>query len=279
MPHADPRLMTAISELRASRELFANLTLRELRGKYKRSVLGWLWSMLNPLATMAIFALVFRFFLKVPVPEGDPSGMHTFAFFLLCGLLPYNFLSASLTGGMLALVGNSSLVQKVWFPRELLVAANTGAAVVGLLIELGVLSVVLLIAGNMVIPWLVPMLGIVVLQACFVVGLALIASIVNVYFRDLEHLVAIALQVWFYATPIIYPETVVADALADRPLLYDLYQLNPLVGFVDVYRSFLYDLTFPDATTVLYLAAVSVASLLIGFALFGRFVGRLAEEL
>jgi ABC-type polysaccharide/polyol phosphate export permease len=271
--------MTALSELRSSRELFANLTLRELRSKYKRSVLGWLWSMLNPLATMAIFALVFRYFLKVPVPVGDPSGMHTFAFFLLCGLLPYNFISASLTGGMSALVGNSNLVQKVWFPRELLVAANTAASAVGLLIELGVLSVVLIIAGNMVIPWLLPVLGLVALQACFVLGLALIASVVNVYFRDLEHLVAIGLQVWFYASPIIYPQSLVAEALADRPLLYDLYRLNPLARFVEAYRAFLYDLTFPELTTLAYLIAVSVTTLLIGYFLFGRFEGRLAEEL
>lgn len=271
--------MTAIAELRESRDLYANLTLRELRGKYKRSVLGWLWSMLNPLATMAIFSLVFRFFLKVPVPEGDPSGLRFFAFFLLCGLLPYNFLSAALTGGMGALVGNSNLVQKVWFPRELLVAANTSAAGVGLLIELGVLAVALLVVGNMVLPWLLPVLVVVAIQAVFVLGLALLAAVVNVYFRDLEHLIAIALQVWFYATPIIYPESVVQDALADRPVLYDLYRLNPLTRFVEVYRSLLYDLSWPSGSTLLYLVVISAASLVVGFAVFRRFDGRLAEEL
>ncbi len=274
--------MTTISDLRSSRELFVNLTLRELRGKYKRSVLGWLWSMLNPLATMAIFALVFAFFLRVEVPVGDPSGLHVFAFFLLCGLLPYNFLAASLIGGMGSLVGNANLVKKVWFPRELLVAANTASAGVGLLIELGLLCSVLLIAGNMVLPWMIPALGIIVLQVVFVFGLALLFSVLNVYFRDLEHLVAIGLQVWFYATPIIYPPSLVETELTvtrDLDDLYFVYRLNPLERFVEAYRSLFYDLRFPALSTVGYLMVVSFATLALGAFVFNRFEGRLAEEL
>lgn len=271
--------MTTLSDLRSSRELYWNLTLRELRSKYKRSALGWLWSMLNPLATMGIFALVFRFFLKVPVPAGEPSGMQIFAFFLLCGLLPYNMVAISLTGGMSTLTGNSNLVKKVWFPRELLIAAHTSATTVGFLIEMGVLSVVLLTVGNMVIPWLIPALFLVGVQVAFVFGLSLIASIINVYFRDLEHLMGIGLQVWFYASPIIYPESLVKDALGDRDLLFTLYRLNPLTRFVEAYRALLYDLRFPDLDTVVYLLVLSAASVLIGFGVFRRFEGRLAEEL
>ena len=105
--------MTTVLELRRHRELFANLTLRELRGKYKRSALGWGWSMVNPLAQMGIFTLVFSFFLKVPPPTGDPSGLHAFAFFLLCGLLPWNFLANGINGGMGSLLANANLVKKV----------------------------------------------------------------------------------------------------------------------------------------------------------------------
>lgn len=271
--------MSKISSLRSSRELYLNLTLRELRGKYKRSTLGWLWSMLNPLATMGIFALVFRFFLKIDVPAGDPSGLHVFAFFLLCGLLPYNFLAMSLTGGMGVLVGNANLVKKVWFPRELLVAAQTSSTAVGFLIELGVLCVALLLVGNMVLPWMIPVLFLVAVQAVFVLGLALLASIINVYFRDLEHLMGIALQVWFYASPIIYPESFVRDALADRETLLFLYRLNPLTRFVEAYRNLLYDLSAPSLATVGYLIVLSVGTFLIGAAVFSRFEGRLAEEL
>ncbi|MDZ7675212.1 MAG: ABC transporter permease [Acidimicrobiales bacterium] len=277
--------MTTISDLRSSRELYVNLTLRELRSKYKRSVLGWFWSLLNPLAIMGIFSLVFQFFLKVPVPVGDPSGLQFFAFFLLCGLLPYNFVSASLTGGMSALVANGNLVKKVWFPRELLVAANTTSSGVGLLIELGVLLVALLVVGNMVLPWIPVALVIVVLQVVFVLGLALVLSVLNVYFRDLEHLVGIALQVWFYATPIIYPPSLVEEQLSasfsadNADLLYTIYRLNPMNRFVEAYRSVFYDLTFPSAGTMVYLVVVAGASLALGRWVFRKFEGRLAEEL
>ena len=117
--------MSSIAELTESKELFVNLTLRELRGKYKRSVLGWTWSLLNPLATMVIFTVVFRFFLKVEPTRGDPSGLHVFAIFLLCGLLPWNFLSNGMSGSMGALIANSNLIKKVFFPREILDRKST----------------------------------------------------------------------------------------------------------------------------------------------------------
>src|ERR1700758_2564870 len=125
--------MASVPELASSRELMTNLTLRELRGKYKRSVLGWSWSLLNPLATMAIFTVVFAYFLKVKVPPGNPSGLSVFALFLLCGLLPFNFLANGMSGSMSALIGNANLIKKVYFPREILVAANVASWAVSLL--------------------------------------------------------------------------------------------------------------------------------------------------
>jgi ABC-2 type transport system permease protein len=271
--------MSTLSELSRHRELFVNLTLRELRGKYKRSLLGWGWSLVNPLMQMVIFSLVFGFFLKVEPPVGDPSGMDTFAFFLLCGLLPWTFLATGLTGGMGSLLANANLIKKVWFPRQLLVGATVASFGVSFLIELGVLAVALLIAGNMVLPWLIPVLGVAALQAVFVLGLALALAVWNVYFRDLEYLVGIALQFWFYATPIVYPLSVVEDALDDRPLLLDLYELNPMARFAEVYRDLLYNLRGPTLATVGYLVGCSVVAFLIGSTAFRRLQGRLAEEL
>jgi len=271
--------MQKLSEIAAARELFVNLTLRELRSKYKRSVLGWAWSMLNPLATMAIFSLVFRFFMKIEPEVGDPSGLHVFAFFLLCGLLPYNFLSAGLTSGMGSLVGNANLVKKVYFPREVLVAAVVSSWVVSFLIEMALLSVALLVAGNFVLPWLFGVALIVALQAVFVLGLALAFSVCSVYFRDLEYLTSIGLQVWFYLTPIIYPIALVEEALADRPNVLRLYELNPMTRFVETYRSLLYHLRLPNAWDVLYLSVAAGLSLAVGLAVFGRLQARLAEEL
>ncbi len=274
--------MGRLAEYVESRELTLNLTLRELRGKYKRSVLGWTWSLLNPLATMAIFSVIFGVFLKVTPPVGNPSGLHSFAMFLLCGLLPWNFFSAGLTGSMGALLGNSNLVKKVYFPRELLVASNLLALFVSFLVEMGVLAVVLLLFGNMVLPWLPVAFAIMVIEGVFVLGIGLMLSVVNVYFRDVQHFIGIALQAIFYSAPIVYtldyvPKT--AHLLGGTFPLGTVYRLNPLVVFVECYRDALYDLRFPPLDKIGYLVAWSGALLAFGLWVFSRFQGRLAEEL
>jgi ABC-type polysaccharide/polyol phosphate export permease len=274
--------MTSLSELATTRDLMVNLTLRELRGKYKRSVLGWAWSLLNPLATMVIFSVVFRFFLKVPVPRGDPSGVKVFAFFLLCALLPWNFLANGMTGGMGALITNANLIKKVYFPREVLVAANVASWVVSLLIELAVLAVALMIAGNFVLPCLVGVIVLVAIQTVFVTGIALMLAVLNVYFRDVQHLIGILIQLWFYATPIVYPLSVVprrAEVLGWDLPLRTLYELNPMVRFVEAYRDCLYNLRVPPLGDVAALLGVAVATLVAGMAVFNRLERRLAEEL
>ena len=274
--------MAAVSELVASRELMVNLTLRELRGKYKRSVLGWAWSLLNPLATMLIFSIVFRLFLKVPVPAGENSGLKNFALFLLCGLLPWNFLSSAITGGMGSLVGNANLIKKVYFPREVLVAANVASWVVAFAIELSVLAVALLIVGNMVLPWLIPTILLMLLQTLFVLGFSLTLSVLVVSFRDVQHLFGIFLQFWFYATPVVYPLSIVPERATlfgyDIPVLA-LYQLNPMVRFVEVYRDLLYHLRTPTLSTIAYLVVVTALSCVVGVLVLRRYEPGLAEEL
>lgn len=271
--------MTTVAELGESRELFVNLTLRELRGKYKRSVLGWTWSLLNPLATMVIFTVVFAFFLKVPPPRGNPSGLKVFALFLLCGLLPWNFLSNGMSGSMGALIGNSNLIKKVFFPREVLVASSVASWVVSFLLELLVLAVALLVSGHMVLPWLLPTVLLIVIQTAFVLGVGLLLAVLNVYFRDVEHFIGIILQVWFYATPIVYPINVVQSALAKHPPLFTLYKLNPMVRFVNAYRSCLYDMRMPAWQDLAFVAVSAAVMLTLGLFVFTRLEPKLAEEL
>lgn len=273
-------LAANLKELRGARDLWVHLTLRELRGKYKRSVLGWAWSLLNPTAMMLIYTLVFRYLLKIEVAPGDPSGLDVFPLFLLCGLLPWNYLTNSMFGGMGGLVGNANLVKKVYFPREILVGSNVASWTFSLGIELGVLCVALLVAGNMVLPWLVPLLVLVALQTAFVLGIALALAVLNVYFRDVQHLLGIFMQLWFYATPIIYPISLVAEADESNSLpLLRLYRLNPMARFVEAYRDVLYDLRLPPAQDLLFLTVVSVLALVAGYAIFHRLEPRLAEEL
>jgi ABC-type polysaccharide/polyol phosphate export permease len=271
-----------LSELTGSRELLVNLTLRELRGKYKRSVLGWSWSLLNPLATVVIFSVVFRFFFKLDFERGHPSGLKSFALALVIALLPWNFLSNGITGSMAAMIGNSNLIKKVYFPREVLVVSNVASWVVSLLIELAVVSIILMIAGNFVVPWLAPVLLLVLIQSLFVTGLGLGLSVLNVYFRDVEHLVGLLLQFWFYATPIVYPMGVVpaeATVLGWELPVRTLYGLNPMVRFVEAYRDCLYDLRFPPLGDLGYLVGAAAVALAMGGLLFRRLEPKLAEEL
>ncbi len=277
--------MTKLADYADARELTINLTLRELRGKYKRSVIGWSWSLINPLATVLIYSLVFSFFLKVEPDRGSPSGLKVFAIFLLCGLLPWNYLSNGMNGGMSALVGNSNLIKKVYFPREVLVVASLVSWLVSMLIEMGVLAVILLLFGNMILPWIPAVLLLVLVQSIFILGLGLMLSVLNVYFRDVQHFMGIILQIWFYATPIVYPIRVVEEAATKHDLqifglgLDAIYRLNPMVGFVEAYRDLLYDLRFPPAGDMLYLAAWSIVTMTVGLIIFNRMAGNLAEEL
>ncbi|MDQ2648774.1 MAG: ABC transporter permease [Actinomycetota bacterium] len=274
--------MPLVSELASHRELLKNLTLRELRGKYKRSFLGWGWSLLNPLASMLTYSIVFAVILRIEVLPGDPSGLDVFALWLLCGLLPWTFLANSLTSGTEALVGNSNLIRKVYFPRQILVAASVGSFGITFLIEMLVLSAALLIAGNMILPWLPVVVLLTVILAAFAFGLALILSVANVYFRDARHLIGILLQVWLYLTPVIYPLTLVPEeyefAGLDVPIR-DLIELNPMTRFAGAYRDVLYDLRWPSAYTFGFLVACATVSLVAGSLIFQRGAHRLAEEL
>ena len=274
--------MATVSELAEARELFRNLTLRELRGKYKRSTLGWAWSLINPLATMGIFAIVFHFLLKIAPDRGSPSGLKSFPFFLLCGLLPWNFLSVGMQGGMSALLANGGLIKKVYFPREVLTASVVASWAVQLAIELGVLIVALLFVGNVAFVFIPGVLLVLLIQTAFVYGLGLALGAVNVYFRDVQHFIALFVQMWFYATPVVYPLSKVpahATVFGHQVAFRTLYQLNPMVRFIGLYRNLLYDLRWPALGDLAYVTGIAILSVIIGRTIFQRLEPRFAEEL
>jgi len=273
--------MSRLAAYRGTFDLTQNLVLREMRSRYKRSILGWSWSLINPLATVAIYWVVFSQFLKVLPPVGDPSGLNSFVLFLLCGLLPYRFLSEALLGTTESLVSNSNLIKKVYFPRELFVISSVCSLLVTFLIELGVLSLFLLVEGNMVLPWIPMLLVLVAIQACFVLGVGFILAPLNVYLRDVKHFIVIAVQLLFYTAPVVYPLRLVpehAHVLGMNLPLRSIYVLNPLAAFIGCYRDVLYNLRFPPVLTLLYLAAWAAGMLLVGHWVFGRLDHRLAEE-
>ena len=137
--------MSVFTDLVSSRELLSNLTSREVKGKYKRTLLGQLWSLINPLAQMLIFTAVFSFVIRVQPDKGSPSGLDVFALWLMCGLLPWNFFANVLGGGMGSLVSSENLIKKVYFPRVVLPVSNAASIVVTWLGEMVVLIVALLV--------------------------------------------------------------------------------------------------------------------------------------
>jgi ABC-2 type transport system permease protein len=271
--------VTAVTEILRSRELLANLTLRELRGKYKRTALGWGWSLLNPISSMLVYTFVFAVVFHATVPKGA-AGVQSFPLFLLCGLLPWTFFSNSLTAGMDALVSNAHLIKKTYFPRELLVMSMVGSFGVSFLIELSVLALAFLAYGSFAVPWLLLSLIAVAVLAVFSTGIALALSVLNAYFRDLGHFIAIALQLWFYATPIVYSYEYLTNRLQHaHPRILEIYRLNPMVEFVNAFRALLYEHRFPSLASIGYLVLISIVALLLGGMIFRRLQARLAEEL
>ena len=257
-------------------ELLWNLILRELRSKYKRSALGWLWSTLNPLATMAIFTVVFSVIFKAAKPLGDPSGLESFPLFLLSGLLPWNFFAGAIGNSMGSVVGNGGLIKKVYFSRDVLVFSAVFSTIITLLVEMGLLIVALVIAGNWrVLFWIPVLLAVIALLAVFATGIALMLSALNVFFRDVGYLWSIVSQAWFYVTPIVYPAALVAD----RPRLKLITDLNPMGSFAAAFRNVMYDLRWPPLWRLGYLTVLSAVVYAIGLYVFRQLSHRFAEEL
>ena len=278
--------MTYLGEIWRSRELLHNLTNREVRGKYRRTALGQLWSLANPIAAIVIYTFIFSFIFRLPAQVGDPSGLDTYALWLVCGLLPWLFFNRVLTLGTDALVANAGLIQKVYFPRIVLPLSLANATFFTWVLEMGVLAIALSLLGSFVLPW-IPLIALfMIIFALFSVGLAMVFSIINVYFRDLAYLLTIVLQFWFYLTPILYPVDLVVTqsdrlgGLLGTPItLLDLYTLNPVQGFIEIFRNLLYDNRLPELSTMVIALGWTVIALVAGLWMYARKEKALAELL
>jgi ABC-2 type transport system permease protein len=273
------------------RELLVGLVRKELKVKYKDSSLGFFWSMLNPAMYLAVFYVVFQVILG--------SGIPFFAIYLLSGLLSWNLFSASLTAATGSIVNNGALVNKVFFPREILPLATVGANLVHFFLQGLVLLMALVVFQYGVALeylWLlIPALLVVLLLTA---GLAILFSALNVYARDLQHLLELVLLGWFWMTPIVYPWQLVAGKLGEHGLSSSLTFLNPMIPVVVTLQRAIYgtvsyvdkptgDTIFvlPDGSPLWYLRNLAIVGLLaVGifvFAVhvFGRLEANFAEEL
>jgi len=263
-------LLASLQTLLRYRPLIQSLVARELRARYRGSLLGVFWSLINPLLLLLIYTFVFT----VVMPGARGTALEPFAVFMFCGILPWSWFSSSLLESANVLVSGGNLIRKVLFPAEVLPIVTVLSGMVNFCLGLPVLGAFLLyyrvpVSGTDLL--LLPAL--VVLQALLTVGLALIASSLTVLFRDVRDLLASALTLWFFATPIIYPLSA-APGRVQRVL-----RLNPMTPLVESYQEILFhDGPYDAWATLLTVAVFSVVVFFVGYFIFNRLRDVLVEE-
>ena len=270
-------MLSEVYELWSFRSLVGNLAQRELRSKYKKSVLGWSWSLINPAATLLIYSLVFGTFLAIKPPVAGNGSTQVFALYLFAALIVWNFFNAVVVGSMSALSGAGPLIKKVYFPPEATVLANALTALLQTGIETIVLVAVMIVLGNVSWTFLI-FFYLLAMMVLFCVGIGLMASISNAYFRDVSYIIAISLNLLFYATPIIYPLSVVPKELHGIPIRA-IISANPLTQFVQASRDCFYLLKVPSAGSLLWITTSSVIMFIVGWVVFQRHASEVTEEL
>ena len=265
-PPTPGKTMNRLREIYEYREMIRCLVHRDLRGRYKGSVLGFLWTFLNPLLQLVVYSIVFSTIMR--------SGIDKFYLFLFVALVPWLFFSASLTGGATSVIAQSNLVKKIYFPREILPISFVTTCFVNMLYCFLVVFAVILFAGRPIsFQALLCLPPVMAVEYILALGFAMITSALTVYFKDLEHILSIVAMAWMYLTPILYPITMVP------PQYLPLFMLNPMTPIIIAYRDILYYGQIPQLSTLFHALAVGLISLAAGWYIFHRLARRFAEEL
>ena len=256
--------MKAFKELYAYRELLKTNVQKEIRGKYKGSFLGVLWSFLNPLLMVLVYALVFPYIMRMNVPN--------YLIYLITGVIPWNFFTTCITTGCNCVWINGGIIKKVYFPREILTISVVVAGLINFLISCVIILIFTIFGGigiSIQLLWL-PLIAII--QSALSLGLLFVLSAINVYVRDIEYLVAFLLNLLFYATPILYTASMFPSKV--RWILY----LNPMTTIINSYRDIFYYKTMPNLVSLLTVLAASIILTVIGTLIFKKLKKGFAEE-
>ena len=252
---------------------------RDLKSKFNGTLLGWLWSLVVPLASLGIYTLIFGGLFKMVPTEiaSRHQGIGIFAVWLFAGLTIWGFFQNSINAGINGLMGSGSLLQKVYFPAYSAVLGSCLAIGVQSAVEVGLLLIVLALLANVSWTWLllVPFL---VLLIVFTGAVSVIVAIWNVYVRDLAHLVGVFLQLAFYATPIIYNPDIVPDTVWGLPA-HALVEAMPMAEFIELFRSLVYSLQPGDPGDWLACCAWSLAAFAVAVWVFRRWGADLGERI
>jgi ABC-type polysaccharide/polyol phosphate export permease len=264
-----------VRELWQYRELIRNLIERDLKVRYKNSLLGIAWSWLNPLLMMVVYTVLFTVFLR------NDSIRH-YPVFLLCGLLPWQFFNESTIRATGSIVENSALVKKVYFPREILPITAVLASLVNFLIALPVFFVLAIAFGVYPTAWALLLPVVILMQVAFTIGLTLILSTLNVFYRDTRIILNVIMLAWFFLTPVFYPIQTVPQEAEVLGITFNaqlwLRRLNPVASFIASYRDVLYWGAPPGLDFLLRTALTAVIVLVVGYLVFLRFSSRFGEE-
>lgn len=258
-------LFQGLLELLHARQLLLTWTMREIRIRYKHSLLGAGWAILQPLALMLVFTVVFSYLLDVP------TGGVPYPLFTLVALLPWTFFATSIGFGVPTLINNLNLVTKTYFPREILPLGSIGVALIDFLVASSIFLLLMLVyrtAFTWMVAWLPLILAI---QILLTIGITLLGSGLVVLYRDIRFVVPLILQVWLYATPVMYPIEIVPTQFIP------IYMLNPMVGIIDGYRQILVYGTHPNLSQLAWSGAAAIGLFFIGYLVFKKLEGSFAD--
>jgi lipopolysaccharide transport system permease protein len=267
-----PVLLARTRDIINYRDLLRNLVVRDLKVRYRGSFVGFLWSLLNPVLMMLVYWFVFTQLLK--------SGKENFHIFVFVALLPWNWCAAAVMGATTSIVGNAHLIKKVYFPREILPLTIVIANGINFLFALPVLFVLMVLAGFHFTPHILWLPLLFVTEAIFLIGVAFFLSALNVFFRDTQAIMEVAITAWFFLTPVFYSAN---DVLSD--LAYWMYWLNPMASIISNFRIILYDAgmdplaTGPDPAFMFRTLLTSSLIMVLGYLFFRSVSRKFGEEL
>ena len=247
------------------RELLKTNIKKEVRGKYKNSFLGVLWSFLNPLLQIVVYAIVFQLILKNP--------QENYAIFICCGLIPWTYFSSAISRSAFTMVENGNILKKVYFPREILPISIVTSETVNFLISTVIILGFVIFGGLGISKYIIFYPLVLLAQYLLLIAISFIVSSISVYIRDLQHLIGVALQLLFYAAPIVYSPEVIP------PEYQWILTLNPMAYIINGYRDIFYYQTMPDIASLFGLIAISIVLCVIGYLIFNKLQKGFAEEL
>ena len=248
--------MKDLKEIFEYRNMITMLVKRDLRGRYRGSVLGFAWTFINPLLQLLVYTVVFSFVMRANIEK--------YYLFVFVALIPWLAMSGSVTGGSNCILINKTMVTKIYFPRQVLPIATVTAAFVNMLLSMVVVLIVCLIANglNFLVLWyLIPTI---LIEYILALGIALIVSAVTGYFRDLEHILQIFVMAWQFLSPIVYS----IDMVPERAR--HLFMLNPMASIIISYRDVLYYKQAPDLSTMLLALGMGIVFLIAGWFIFKK---------